>query len=616
MSFSQAYLLLKDPTHLLELLYSKYGDINEDYEQLYINQILYNKKSHYDTTFKEYQYNNTLDEYLRRFYKSTEASPRIPKLANYYKNYHLFFCKPIFCEWKVNVIMNKYGDTKAEVFYKDNYGNDSKLKDEHEHNNVESSLSSSESVRAKRNNNNNNVNRTIFDKITRKLIEHNKDNKGSKKQQQQSESIVLNVCDDSKLNRTLGLISRRSNNNSFIDLMQTLNVVVKDNTIANKTIMPSSCTNSNSNSNSSRIHINNKKNIIVSSLCSLTKRIGNDISNNANNNNKFIISPKIKMFLSNSSSKTKLSEFKHNNPLNNNNINIHQKIPNINMSSNSNNNNNYNGSSSIIPFHQKHKSYQQHSISNHSNNIFQHKSSRLTRNNSKRFSYNLSLKKNSITNINSLSNNQNITNTRNVHMNIIKSPQHSSVNAYFNMIFNLNQNAKTQQHVNNGNGNKTHTKTFFMQHQQQQSQRSTSYKENSNKNSRNQRVFNHNSSMKTINQSGKTFSQTKTLFTRSVNANANEQNNVMMLQRGKNNVNDMMMNVYHHNVDDTKGSFNHVFHNNNNKQYNNMKIQEMLMKNNNYNKGRIMIKTLNGFNVDSSNRLIIMNAKNKKSKNI
>jgi hypothetical protein len=203
-------------------------------------------------------------------------------------------------------------------------------------------------------------------------------------------------------------------------------------------------------------------------------------------------------------------------------------------------------------------------------------------------------------------------------MNIIKSPQHSGVNAYFNMIFNLNQHSKAQQHVVNNNNNKTHTKTFFMQHhhQQQHSQRSSSYKENgSNRNSRNQRMFNHNSSMKTINQSGKTFSQTKTLFTRSVNVNANEQN-VMMLQRGKNNVNDMIMNMYHYNVDDTKGSFNYVFHNNN-KQYNNMKIQEMMiMKNNNFNKGRIMIKTLNGFNVDSSNRLIIMNAKNKKNKNI
>ena len=600
MSFSQAELLLKDPSRLFELLYSKYGNIDEDYEQLYINQLLYNKKSHYDTAFKEHQYNNSFEEFLRRFYKSSEASPRIPKLANYYKNYHLFFCKPIFREWNLNVIMNKYGDTKAEVFYKDNYGNDSKLKDDHEHN-VESSLSSSESSETRRNNIN--VNKTIFDKITRKLIDHTnnaqaqmKGSKSNKKNhnhhKQQSDSLILNICDDSKLNQTLGLISRRSNNNSFFDLMQTLNVV-KDQ-MAIKTSVP--CSGSNSNRtyvNNHNIKSNNKNNIIVGSLCSLTKRIGNDISNvnnanNTNNNNKFIISPKIKMFLSNSSSKTKLSEFKQNNPMNN--INIHHKIPNINMSSNSN--------GSIIPLHQKHKSYQQHSIGNHSNNInniFQHNSSRLTRNNSKRLSYNLSLKKSSIlsnpiSSINSLSNNQNATNTRNAQMNIMKSPQHSAVNAYLNMIFNLNQNAKTQ-HVNN----KTHTKTFFIQ--QQQSQRSSSYKEHNNRNgvhnrgSRNQRLFNQNSG-KTINQSVKTFSQTKTLFTRSVNVNEKETQHIM-LKRG--NVNEIM-NIYH-------------------KQHNNTKIQEM-MKGNNYIKGRIMIKTINGFNVDSSNRLIIMNAKNKTNKNI
>ena len=560
MSLSRAELLLRDPSRLFELLYSKYGDIEEDYEQLYINQILYNKKSHYDTAFKEYQYNNSHEEFLRRFYRSTEASPRIPKLANYYKNYHLFFCKPIFREWKLNVIMNKYGDTKAEVFYKDNYGTDSKLKNEHEHNVESSSSSSSESSRTK--GDGANVNRTIFDKITRKIIEHNsignnvqpKGKQSSKPKElgnkhngnsnkQQSESLVLNICDDSKLNQSLGLISKRSSNTSFFDLMQTLNAA-KDQT-SMKTAIPCS----SSDSHRTQVHTNksnpcnNKNNIMVSSLCSLTKRIGNDASgvNSNNANAKFVLSPKIKMFLSNSSSKTKLSEFKQNNPMNN--INVQQKIPNINMSSNSN--------PSIIPLHQKHKSYQQHSIGNHSNNInnfFQHKSSRLTRNNSKRLSYNLSLKKSSIvsnpiSSINSLSNNQNATNTRNAQMSIMKSPQHSSVNAYFNMIFNLNQNAKTQ-HVSN----KTHTKTFFMQ----QSQRSSSYKENNNnnnkhgarnRNSRNQRLFNQNSA-KTIGQNVKTFSQTKTLFMRSVNEKEAQH---MMLKRGSVNSNQLneIMNIYH-----------------------------------------------------------------------
>ena len=48
----QAYKLVHDPTRLLMLLYSKYGDIEEDLNYLYINQILYNRPIHYNTIFK------------------------------------------------------------------------------------------------------------------------------------------------------------------------------------------------------------------------------------------------------------------------------------------------------------------------------------------------------------------------------------------------------------------------------------------------------------------------------------------------------------------------------------------------------------------------------------
>ena len=37
---AKAYNLIHDPTILLELLYSKYGDIEEDCNLLYINQYL------------------------------------------------------------------------------------------------------------------------------------------------------------------------------------------------------------------------------------------------------------------------------------------------------------------------------------------------------------------------------------------------------------------------------------------------------------------------------------------------------------------------------------------------------------------------------------------------
>ena len=64
----QAYLLIYDPTRLLSLLYSKYGDIEEDENLLYINQLLYNKSSQFNILFKEYQYNDLINEYLKRFF--------------------------------------------------------------------------------------------------------------------------------------------------------------------------------------------------------------------------------------------------------------------------------------------------------------------------------------------------------------------------------------------------------------------------------------------------------------------------------------------------------------------------------------------------------------------
>ena len=212
MALPEAESLLKDPTRLLELLYSKYGCIDEDVEQLYINQILYNKKSHYDTLYKEYQYNDILEEFLRRFYTSTEALPRIPKLAKYYKNYHLFFCKPALRDWRFHLMMSKYGDTKAEAFYKDNYGTDSEMRNELEQN-IESSLSDA-SLQLNNGKSNNN-NKTIFDHITRKLIDnsgtykcksnnHNHKHSQDNHNNQCNNSITLNLLNDSKLNQTYG----------------------------------------------------------------------------------------------------------------------------------------------------------------------------------------------------------------------------------------------------------------------------------------------------------------------------------------------------------------------------------------------------------------------------
>ena len=88
---SRAYKLITDPTVLLKLLYSKYGDIKEDFGVMKINSLLYTKKSRIYIQYNECVVEGNTHEYFKRFYYRKEAENRIPKLSEYYKNYHLFF---------------------------------------------------------------------------------------------------------------------------------------------------------------------------------------------------------------------------------------------------------------------------------------------------------------------------------------------------------------------------------------------------------------------------------------------------------------------------------------------------------------------------------------------
>jgi len=117
----EAFKLVKDPTHLLYLLYTKYGDIKEDYNNLIINQILFNKLTHLNSKFKENCYNNNDSEFLKRKYKKKESVERIPKLYDYYKNYYKYFCRPFFLNFFSASLLHNYYNIKAEIFYKNNY---------------------------------------------------------------------------------------------------------------------------------------------------------------------------------------------------------------------------------------------------------------------------------------------------------------------------------------------------------------------------------------------------------------------------------------------------------------------------------------------------------------
>ena len=87
----KALKLIYAPVFLLKLLYSKYGDIEEDYTLLIINQLIYDTSSHLNIIFNENQLMENFEEFLKRWYNKEELSNRIPKLCDYYKNYNKFF---------------------------------------------------------------------------------------------------------------------------------------------------------------------------------------------------------------------------------------------------------------------------------------------------------------------------------------------------------------------------------------------------------------------------------------------------------------------------------------------------------------------------------------------
>lgn len=265
---SRAYKLIYDPTTLLRLLYSKYGDIEEDFYIMKTNSLLYNKKSHLYIQYSEFQQDIYTEEFLKRYYRKSESSIRIPKLSDYYKNYHLFFCRPTFRNWTLLEIMHNYGDNQAEIFYKNNYTNDEEQKQpeinpkpakKRNGNKVNSQFSNESSLSSL---DNISDNKTIFDRRTRHLIDE-LNNRG--------ESTYTLTLESSRITNYNELLTKRSKNSSFANFIAEVfeNPKTKNNnnTGIKVKVNPSMSISSNQTINT----VSRKTKIIKSSLCNLTK---------------------------------------------------------------------------------------------------------------------------------------------------------------------------------------------------------------------------------------------------------------------------------------------------------------------------------------------------------
>ena len=247
----EAYKLIHDPTKLLSLLYSKYGDIDEDFFILNTNQIIYNRLSHLNILYKEITYNNIDEEYLKRLYYYIESEERIPKLSEYYKNYHTYFCKPQLISYFFANLFHNYYNNKAEIFYKNNYSQ-SKNISSNNNNSKNSSLSSSFD----------NITdiRTIFNEKVKCILENKKTEKNS---ENYSLKLTLNSIKNESYFKFNDLITEKIQNNSITKIINYLD--------SNKTY------------NKAKASVNNNRNNNIALLeNSKNKTVDNNIKKNNN----------------------------------------------------------------------------------------------------------------------------------------------------------------------------------------------------------------------------------------------------------------------------------------------------------------------------------------------
>ena len=271
----KALKLIYDPVCLLRLLYSKYGDIEEDFTLLITNQLVYDTSSHLNIIFKEYQFIQNDEEFLKRWYNRGESSNRVPKLCDYYKNYHKFFCRPNFIDFKISKLMHNYGDDKAELFYKKNF--DLKNSDfceeiEISEKNNSSALSSIDNITN---------NKTIFNDKNKFIIE--KDEKSI------NYSITLNL-NNSTLNNIQNnkknLISTRSVKNSFEEIVHNLVYYQKKKTAKNYKKKKKGNNLNDKNNKKESNTLNKVKNNVPKKLINTINYLDkNKIKNKTNDNN-------------------------------------------------------------------------------------------------------------------------------------------------------------------------------------------------------------------------------------------------------------------------------------------------------------------------------------------
>lgn len=99
----------------------KHSITTEQYNTFIINAFLSSKKGHYKSIYKDNKIYMNDSEHLKRLYLYYDSKERIPKYAFYYKDYLLFFCKPLVKDFQMNKMLMLNMEKIAQNFYNKNY---------------------------------------------------------------------------------------------------------------------------------------------------------------------------------------------------------------------------------------------------------------------------------------------------------------------------------------------------------------------------------------------------------------------------------------------------------------------------------------------------------------
>jgi len=324
----------------------------------YISNILINDADcHLVAIFKENMILDYIEEFLRRSYNQKESKERIPKFSKYYKNYLKFFCKPTFKDFRINKIIDRNGEKKAEIYYKNNYQG-GKSKDDDENNGFAKSSSSDENIDEKQNKNIkkkdtieniNNLAQLFNDSIKEKIenvtimttINSSLNNTLNLKiDNEKIEVFSENKCDksnDTTLHDIIGIIKNGNNkkNNKTKKNMT-------DTTQLKKELIQLTKENNIDSNNKNIDNIKNKfKNLKIKPEDNNVNNLNNNINNNNNNNNNKNKSLKLSLNNINKDIKDKIKKIIQNaninkNVIKNNNKNELKKVSPSSLSKNKN----------------------------------------------------------------------------------------------------------------------------------------------------------------------------------------------------------------------------------------------------------------------------------------